>query len=79
MIIPKTFASNDLPHNEPQSPSVFPGDPPRNPGRCDPDSYGVSALPWDPVCMKAWVCLSRMESPFPPSPVELLCTSPAGP
>jgi len=30
---------------------VFPGDPPRIAGMFDPNSYGVSALPWDPVCL----------------------------
>ena len=47
---------------------IFPGDPPRNAVRSDPDSYGASALPWDPVHMKACVHLSRMGSPFPPVP-----------
>ena len=45
MNIPETFASNVLPPQEPQSPPVFPGDPPRTPVRYNPDSYGVSALP----------------------------------
>ena len=45
---------------------IFLGDPPRTAGRSDPDSYGESALPWKPVLMKSWVCLSRVGSPFPP-------------
>ena len=40
----------------------------KNGGRFDPDSYGVFALPWVPVHMKACVCLSRVESLFPPVP-----------
>ena len=55
-------------HNELWSPPLFPGDPLRTAGSSDLDSYGVSALPWDPVHMKACVCLSRMESPFLPVP-----------
>ena len=74
MIFPKTFASN-----EPKSPPVFPGEPLRTTVRSDPDSYGVSALPWDPVHMKAFVHLSRMESLFPPVQMEFLHTSPSGP
>ena len=34
---------------------VFPEDPPRTAVRSDPNSYGVSALPWDPVHMKSCV------------------------
>ena len=56
------------PHNKPQSPPVFPEDPPRTVVRSDPDSYGASALPWDPVHVKACVQFSRMGSPFPPVP-----------
>ena len=67
MITPEKFVSNVLPsHYEPQSPPVFPGDPPRTAGRSDPDSYGVSALSWHPVHMKHCVCLSGVESSFPP-------------
>ena len=63
LIIPKTFASNVVTrHSHP----VLPGDPPRTAVRSDPDSYGVSTLPWDPVHLKACVHLSRMGSPFPP-------------
>ena len=64
MIILETFASNDLPPNERQSPPVFPGDPPRTAVRSDPDSYGVSDWLWDPVHGKIWVYLSRVEYPF---------------
>ena len=67
MIILKNFASNFLPHNKPQLPPVFPGAPPRSADRYDPDSYGVSALPWDPVHMKICVYPSRVESLLPPS------------
>ena len=34
-------------HSESQPSPAFPGDPPRSSGRSDPDSYGISALPWD--------------------------------
>ena len=57
-----------FPDKEPQSPPVFPGDPPSTAVRFDPDSYEVSALPWDPVHMKACVHLSRVESLFPQVP-----------
>lgn len=55
------------PHIEPQPPSASPGDPPRPTGRFDPDCYRVSAFPWVPVHMKAFVCPYRMESLFTPS------------
>ena len=64
-------------HNEPQSPPVFLGDTARSTGRSDPDSYGVSAVSWDPAQMKACLCPSGVES-VSLSPVELLCTSPVG-
>ena len=74
MIIPKTFAFNVLPHNELQSHPVFPGDPERTTGRSDPDAYGVSALPWNPVHMKA--CVHLWSGVFVSSSLtELLCTS----
>ena len=38
--------------------------PPRSSGRCDLVSYGVSALPWDPMYMKAYVPPPRVESLF---------------
>ena len=66
LIIPETFALMSFPHNEPQPPPVFPGDSPRTAVRSDPDSYGDFALPWDPVLLKAYVCLSGVGSPFPP-------------
>ena len=78
MNTPGSSAPSVLPHNEPQSPPVFPGDPLRTTFRSNPDSYGASALPWDPVHMKTCVCLSRMGSPVPPSSMELLHTSPTG-
>ena len=34
------------------NPLFFPGDPPRTAVSSDSDSYGVSALPWDPVHRK---------------------------
>ena len=74
---PETFASSVLPYNKPQSCPVFPGAPPRTLGRTHSDVSGVSALSWDPVRMKACVCLSRVERLISPIPVELLCTSPA--
>ena len=46
----------------------FPRNPPRTVVGFDPDSYGDSALPWDPVHVKVCVCLLRMVSPFPPVP-----------
>ena len=63
-----------FPHNEPESPLVFPGDPPRSTDRSDPDSYGDSALHWNPVFLNACVCPSRVKS-VSPSPMELLHTS----
>ena len=35
-------------------------------GKSDPDSYGVSASPWDPVHIKAHVCPPGVESLFSP-------------
>ena len=64
IIIPETFAFNSFPHDEQQSTPVFPGGTIRTVVRSDPDSYRVSGFPWDPVHMKACVCLSRMGSPF---------------
>ena len=55
------------PRNEPRSPPVFSGDSPRIAVRSHPDSYGVSAFPWDPVHMNVCVHLSRMGSLFHPS------------
>ena len=69
MLIPKNFASNILPPQEAIVTPVFPGDPPKTVGKSDPDSCGVSALPWDLEHMKACVCLSSVESLF--SPVQL--------
>ena len=64
-LFPRTLPPISFPHNEPQSPHVFPGDPPRTAVMSHPDPCGASALPWDPIHMKAYVCLSGMESPFP--------------
>ena len=66
MIIPKTFPPVFFLHNELQSPPVFSEDPLRTIARSDPDSYGVSALPWDPAHMKYYVRLSSIGSLFPP-------------
>ena len=66
MNIPRAYFPVSFPHNKPQSQPVFPGDPSRTAVRFHPDSYGVSALPWDPVHTKACVCLSRVVSLFPP-------------
>ena len=44
---------------------VFQGDPLRIAVISDPDSYGVSVLPWYWVHMKTCVHLSRLESLFP--------------
>ena len=51
-----------FPHSEHP---VFPGDPPKTAGRSDPDSYAVSALPWDPMHMKSCVHPPRVETLFP--------------
>ena len=63
LLLPMSF-----PHNNPPSPPVFTEDHPRTAVRCDLDSYGISASPWDPVHMKVCVCFSRMGSPFPSVP-----------
>ena len=79
MNILRALPPMSFPYNKPQSPPIFPGDPSRTSVRSDPDSYSkASTLPWDPVHMKACVHLLKMGSPFPPSPVELLHTSPIG-
>ena len=64
------------PLKEPQSPYDFPGDPPRITGKSDLDACGVSALPWDPMHMKACVHFSRVESPFSPVPWSSCAQSP---
>ena len=66
-----------FPHNKPQSLSVFPGDPPRTEVRSDSDSYGASALTWDPVHINVCVPFKNGVS-IPPSPMELLHTIPTG-
>jgi len=63
----KALPPMPFPHDKPQSPPVFPGDPPRTAVRSNPDSYEDFALPWDPVHVKVCVHLSRTESPFPQS------------
>ena len=77
MNIPKTFASNVLPPQQATFTPVFPGGPPRTAVRFDPDSYGASALPWDPVNLKACAPFKNVFS-VSPSSVELLCTNPTG-
>ena len=60
------FASNVFPPQwAPTVTTVFLGGPLRPAPRSDSDSYGASALPWDPVHMKPCVHLSRMGS-LPP-------------
>ena len=76
-IFPRALLPMPSPNNVPQSPPVFPGDPPSTAVRSDTDSHRVSALTWDPVHMKTCVCLLRMVS-VSPSPMEFLCTSPTG-
>ena len=84
-IFPRPLPPMSFPDNEPQSSHVFPGDPPRSAVRSDPDGYGVSALPWDPVDMKSCVHLSRNGSLFPPglrssctqTPLAFMTDSPA--
>lgn len=76
---PETFASRALPPNEPQPHPVFPGDSPRTTGRSDPDSCGVSALPWDPVHTKACVPHSRVGSLSPPGPWSSCSQAPLAP
>ena len=62
---PRALPPMPFPHNKPQSPPVFPEDPPRTAVMSDSDSYGDFALPWDPAHVKICVHLSRMGSPFP--------------
>ena len=64
-----------FPHRELQLTPTFPGHLPRPPGRCDPDAYGVPALPWDSVHMKTCVCPPRVESPVPPTTRQVLWSS----
>ena len=54
--------SPTMSHNHP----VFPGDPPRTAVMSDPDFYGVSALPWDPVHMKPCCSSQEWRLCFPP-------------
>ena len=68
-----------LPHNEPPSPHVFPGNSPRITGRANPDScesfcFVLRPSAHENLCVpfKSGVCIS-------PRPVELLSTSSAGP
>ena len=53
------------PYNEPQLTIAFLWYFSRPKGRSDPDSYGVSALPWDAAHMESCVCPPRVESLFP--------------
>ena len=64
----ESFASNVLLSQQATFTPVFSGYPPKTIVQSDPDSYGASALPWDPVHMKTCVHVSRMGSPFPPVP-----------
>ena len=67
-IFPRAFPLMPFPHNKPQSPPVFPGDPPRTAIRSNPDSCGDSVLPLNPVHMKVCVHISRMGCPLPQVP-----------
>ena len=67
--IPKSFAFKIHPSQKATFTPVFPGCPPRTAVGFDPDSYGDFALPWDPL---------KNGVSVPPSPVELLRTSPTG-
>ena len=66
IIIPETFASNVLPPQQATVTLCFLRRSSKTAVRSSPDSYGVHALPWDPVHMKSCVCLSRMGYPFRP-------------
>ena len=59
-----------FPYSEPQLPHDFLG-------RSDPDSYGVSTFPWNPLHKKLCASSKRGVS-VSPSPVELLHLSPTG-
>ena len=54
------------PHSKPQPPFTLLGELPRHTDGPDPDSYGVPALPLDPVHMKPCVCPPTMKCLFPP-------------
>ena len=67
-----------FPDNEPKSPTVFPGDPPTNAVRSNPDSYWSICFAQGPSAYESlWVPFKNGVSVFP-SPVELLHTSPTG-
>ena len=68
MNIPKSFASNALPHNKPHSSPIFLGGPPWTAVRSESDSYGDSVFLWDPVHVNVCMHLLRMGSLFPPVP-----------
>ena len=70
-------SSNVLPPQWAKAAPALPGYPSQPTSRPDPDYYGVPALPWGPVHVESYVRPSRMESVYP-SPVEFLCTYPAG-
>ena len=61
-------------HSVPQPTPASLGALPIPAGSCGPDSYGVTALPWDPVHMRPCVYIPRVE-PISPNPVELLHSS----
>ena len=75
----RALPAMSFPHNEPQSPLVFPGGPPRTAVRSNPDSYGASALPWDPMHVKVCVRLSSMGSQFPTVPWSSCVQAPLAP
>ena len=63
---------------KPQSPPVFPRDPPRAEGRSDLDSY-KSCFALGPSAHESLCMPSKSGVSVSPSPVWLLCTNPAGP
>ena len=67
----KLLPPMSCPHSEPKLTPAFPGDPPRPAGRSDPDSYGVPALPLDPVYLESCLCPPRVKTLVPP----VLCSS----
>jgi len=57
-----------FPHSEPEPTPESQGDPPKPTDRSGPDSYGVTASPWDPMHKKLWVHPQRVKSLILPVP-----------
>ena len=74
MIILRTSASSVLPSQQATATPALPGNSPRSAGGPNPDSYGVPALPWDPVHVKP-CALSKSRISVSPSPMEFLCSN----